>query len=203
MFLADTSNRSGSDWGRFLVLRGRDLYGEKPPNVGVVQRVIELSTDNGSTWTRILSINAPSSGENQKYDWVVPVDMSTLKAQVRVTVYDGSGNSATAVSGGNFDVWPLPIITDVVYNNDTPPNLEVTGRNFRNDESEIWVNGVQLGKVYFLDKFFTGQGMSRKIFSRDKKLFKRVPVKQESEVVVKFPRTGQVSPSFLYTRPKN
>ncbi|HKP12527.1 MAG TPA: Ig-like domain-containing protein, partial [Blastocatellia bacterium] len=172
-------------------------------NVGVVQRVIELSTDNGTSWTRILSISAPSSGENQKYDWVVPVDMSTLKAQVRVTVYDGAGNSATAVSGGNFDVWPLPIITAVVYNDDTPANLEVTGRFFRNDETQIWVNGVQLGKVFFQDKFYEGQGMSRKVFSKDKKLFKRVPVKQDVEVVVKLPKTGQASPAFLYKRPKN
>jgi hypothetical protein len=172
-------------------------------NVGVVQRLIELSTDNGNTWTRILAISAPSSGENQKYNWVVPVDMATLKAQVRVTVYDGAGNSATAVSGGNFDVWPLPIITNVVYNDGTPANLEVTGRYFRNDETEIWVNGKLLGKVYWQDKFYEGQGVSRKVFSKDKKLNKKIPVKAEVDVVIKLPKTGQESPAFTYKRPRN
>jgi Subtilase family len=172
-------------------------------NVGVVQRVIELSTDNGNTWSRILAISAPSSGENQQYDWAIPIDMSTLKAQVRVTVYDGAGNSATAVSGGNFDVWPLPIITNVAYNEGTPANLEVSGRNFRNDETEIWVNGKQLGKVYWQDKFNQGQGVSRKVFSKDKKLNKKVPVKSDVDVVVKLPKTGQESPAFSYKRPRN
>jgi hypothetical protein len=184
--------------GQALTIQWRET-----DNVGVVQRVIELSTDNGNTWTRILSISAPSSGENQKYDWIVPVDMATLKAQVRVAVYDGAGNSATAVSGGNFDVWPLPIITNVVYNDGTPANLEISGRNFRNGETEIWVNNKVLGKTYFQDKFYEGQGISRKVFSKDKKLFKKVPVKSEVEIVVKLPKTGQASPVFTYKRPKN
>jgi hypothetical protein len=184
--------------GQALTIQWRET-----DNVGVVQRVIELSTDNGNTWTRILSISAPSSGENQKYDWIVPVDMATLKAQVRVAVYDGAGNSATAVSGGNFDVWPLPIITNVVYNDGTPANLEISGRNFRNGETEIWVNDKVLGKIFFQDKFYEGQGISRKVFSKDKKLFKKVPVKSEVEIVVKLPKTGQASPVFTYKRPKN
>lgn len=172
-------------------------------NVGVVQRVIELSTNNGGSWSRILSISAPSSGETQKYDWVVPVDMVTTKAQVRVTVYDGAGNSATAVSGGNFDVWPLPIITNVVYNEGTPANLEISGRNFRNGETEVWVSGKSLGKIYWQEKFNEGQGTYRKVFSKDKKLNKKVPVKSEVEVIVKIPKTGQESPAFIYKRPRN
>ncbi|MFL6273955.1 MAG: S8 family serine peptidase [Blastocatellia bacterium] len=171
-------------------------------NVGVVQRLIELSTDNGNSWTRILGISAPSSGVDQKYDWIVPIDMATLKAQVRVTVYDGAGNSATAVSGGNFDVWPLPIITSVTYHDETPAYLEVTGRNFRNDETDIMVDGKALGKIFWQDRYYEGQGMSRKVFSKDKKLFKRIPAKAEVDIVIALPKTGQESPAYTYKRPK-
>ena len=103
----------------------------------------------------------------------------------------------------NFDVWPLPIITNVIYHDDTPPFLEVSGRNFRNGETEIQVNGAALGKIYWQDKFYDGQGISHKVFSKDKKLFKRVPVKQNVDIVVMLPKTGQASPVFSYQRPKN
>ena len=171
-------------------------------NVGVIQRVIELSTDNGASWSRILSISAPSSGPKQSYGWVIPVDMSTQKAKIRITVYDGAGNSATAIGAGNFDVWPLPIITNVVYHEETPPFIELSGRYFRNDVTQVYVDGVLLKKVYFQDKFFDGQGMSHKVFSKDKKISKRVPIKQDVDVTVKLPDTGQVSPAFTYRRPR-
>ena len=64
-------------------------------NVGVLRRVIELSTDNGNTYTQIADLTAPSSGVSQSYDWQVPADLATDKGKVRITVYDGAGNSAT------------------------------------------------------------------------------------------------------------
>ncbi len=169
-------------------------------NVGVIQRVIELTTDGGNTYQQILSLIAPSSGENQTYDWLVPIDMFSEKAQVRVTVYDGASNSATVTSGGNFDIWPLPIITGVDYNDGDKPELEISGRNFRNDNTEIFVNGKKLQKVFYEDKFKEGNGSSRKVFSKDKKVKKRVPLHEDVVIEVRTKTTGQMSPPFVYRR---
>lgn len=169
-------------------------------NVGVIQRVIELSVDAGSTFQQIISLTAPSSGENQTYDWLVPIDMFSEKARVRVTVYDGAGNTATVTSGGNFDVWPLPIITGVDFNDGDKPELEISGRNFRNDNTEIFVDGKELKKVFYEDKFKEGNGSSRKVFSKDKKVKKRVPLHEDVVIEVRTKTTSQMSPPFTYRR---
>lgn len=169
-------------------------------NVGVIQRVIELSTDGGSTYQQILSLLAPSSGENQTYDWLVPIDLFSEKARVRVTVYDGAGNNATVTSSGNFDIWPLPIITDVEYLDGDKPELEISGRNFRNDNTSIFVDGKELKKVVYEDKFKEGDGSSRKVFSKDKKVKKRVPLHEDVVIEVRTKSTGQMSPPFTYRR---
>jgi hypothetical protein len=169
-------------------------------NVGVIQRVIELSTDGGNNYLQIISLLAPSSGENQTYDWLVPIDMFSEKARVRVTVYDGSGNNATVTSGGNFDIWPLPIITGVDYNDGDKPELEISGRNFRNDNTKIFVDGKDLKKVFYEDKFKEGNGSSRKVFSKDKKIKKRVPLHEDVVIEVMPKTTNQMSPPFTFRR---
>jgi hypothetical protein len=169
-------------------------------NIGVIQRVIELSTDNGGTFQQIINLTAPSSGDLQTYDWQIPATMFTDRARVRITIYDGAGNSAAITSGGKFDIWPMPIITDVSYNDGDKPRLEVSGRNFRHDETEVYVNGKKLKKIQWEDKFKEGNGMSRKVYSADKKIKKRVPLHEDVTIELRVPKTGQVSPAFEFRR---
>lgn len=169
-------------------------------NVGVLRRVIEISSDNGNTYEQIADLTAPTVGDTQSFDWQVPVDMSSQKAKVQVTVYDGSGNSASTTSKNNFDIWPMPIINGVTYIEGDKPEFEVAGRNFRPDETEIWIDDVWLKKVQFQDRYFTGNGMYKRVSSFDKKLNKRVPDRTWVKVVVKLTRTGQVSPAFDFRR---
>ncbi len=171
-------------------------------NVGVLRRVIDISTDNGNTFQQLVSMTAPSSGASQSYDWQVPADMVTGKAKVRITVYDGAGNSATAVSSGNFEIWPMPIINGATFTEGDRPELELAGRNFRTDGTEIWVDGVPLRKIQFQDKYFTGNGMYKRVSSFDKKLTKRVPDRTWVKFEVHLSQTGQVSPSFEFRRKK-
>ena len=169
-------------------------------NVGVIERVIQLSTDNGSTFQTIGSLFGPGSGEMRSFDWEIPIDLQTDNAKARVTVIDGSGNTATAESSGKFDVWPLPIITEVEYFDGDKPELRLSGRYFRQGETEIWVDGKKLKKVRFESKFFTGNGTAKKVSSVDKKLKKRVPLHEEVSIEVRLPASGQVSPAFVYKR---
>jgi hypothetical protein len=171
-------------------------------NVGVIQRVIEFSTDNGSTWQQIISLTAPSSGDIQSYDWQVPATLSTERARVRITVYDGASNSATITSVGKFEVWPMPIINRVDYDSKSKTNdrLEVFGRNFRIGETEIYVNGRKMKKIRFENQCDSLDGTCNRVASEDKKIHKRVPVGEFSTIVVKFPKTSQVSPEFQYKR---
>lgn len=169
-------------------------------NVGVLRRVVEISRNNGNTYETIADLTAPSVGDTQTYDWDVPVDMESQKAKVRITVYDGAGNSAATTSKNNFDVWALPIINSVTYNEGDRPEFELSGRNFRNGETEIWVDDVPLKKVQYVDKYFTGNGTYKHVSSFDKKLNKRVPDRTWVKVVVKVPRTGQESPAVDFRR---
>jgi Subtilase family/Bacterial Ig domain len=171
-------------------------------NVGVLRRVIDISTDNGNTFQQLVSMTAPSSGASQSYDWEVPADMMTSKAKVRITVYDGAGNSATATSKNNFEIWPMPIINDAIFTEGDKPELELAGRNFRTDNTEIWVDGVPLRKIQFQDKYFTGNSMYKRVSSFDKKLSKRVPDRTWVKFEVHLVTTGQVSPSFAFRRKK-
>jgi len=175
-------------------------------NVGVIQRVIDLSTDNGTTFSQILSIIAPSSGAQQSYDWQVPGELSTQRAKIRITVYDGAGNAANAISTGRFEVWPMPVINKCSYNfaavNGKKDQLEVKGRNFRFDDSVIVVDGRDLGKIRYSSEFDTGNGTTSKVFSIDKKLAKRVPGHQDVNVQVRIGTTNQLSPAFSFRRPR-
>jgi len=171
-------------------------------NIGVLRRVIDVSTDNGNTFQQLVSITAASSGASQSYDWQVPVDLTTGKAKVRVTVFDGAGNSATSTSKNNFEIWPLPIINDATFTEGAQPVLELAGRNFRADETEIWVDGVGLRKTQFQDKYFTGNSTYKHVASVDKKLTKRVPDRTWVKIEVHLVSTGQVSPSFAFRRKK-
>ncbi len=172
-------------------------------NVGVIQRVVELSTDNGDSFQQIISLVAPPSGETQRYTWQIPIDLATDKAKVRITLFDGSGNSATVTSSGKFEIWPLPIITEADVKEDDERQtleLQLTGRNFRNNQTEIYVDGKKLKKVKFEDKFSTGDGTFRKVSSFDKKVKKRFPWHEDVVIVVKLKETGQESPGFTFRR---
>lgn len=169
-------------------------------NVGVLRRVVEISSDNGNTYEKIADLTAPSIGDTQTYDWQVPVDMDSQKAKVRVTVYDGAGNSAAAASKNNFDIWAMPFINGVTYSEGDKPEFELSGRNFRVGETDIWVDDMPLKKLQYVDKYFTGNGTYKHVSSFDKKLNKRVPDRTWVKVVVKVARTGQVSPPFDFRR---
>jgi hypothetical protein len=169
-------------------------------NVGVLRRVVEISSDNGNTYEKIADLTAPSIGDTQSYDWQVPVDMDSQKAKVRITVYDGAGNSAAANSKNNFDIWPMPIINGVTYNEGDKPEFDLAGRNFRVSETEIWVDDMPLKKIQYQDRYFTGNGTYKHVSSFDKKLNKRVPDRTWVKVVVKLPATGQVSPAVDFRR---
>ncbi|HSO76910.1 MAG TPA: hypothetical protein VLU47_18940, partial [Blastocatellia bacterium] len=169
-------------------------------NVGVVQRVIEISTDNGGTFESIGSLAGPGSSDVQSFEWQIPIDLQTERARARVTVIDGAGNSASALSNGKFDVWPLPIITGAEYIEGKKPELRLSGRFFRNNLTEIWVDGTQLKKIRFDEKFSTGKGTSKKVSSVDKKLHKRLPVRKRVMIEVRIPKSGQVSPGFEFKR---
>lgn len=169
-------------------------------NVGVLHRVIEISTDNGSTFQEIVSMTAPGSGDTQSYDWQVPTDLQSVKARLRITVYDGAGNSAATSSRARLEIWPMPIINEAAYVEGDRPELQLKGRNFRTDETEIWVDGTQLKKIRFDDKYSTGDGTFKKVSSVDKKLNKRFPNRKWVKIEVRLPKTGQVSPTFDFKR---
>ncbi|HVF92649.1 MAG TPA: S8 family serine peptidase, partial [Blastocatellia bacterium] len=165
-------------------------------NVGIIQRVIEFSVDNGETFQEIIELTAPGSGEDQSYDWQVPANLDTLRARIRITVYDGAGNSAAITSVGKFEVWPMPIITDADYDviGDNKGQLEVIGRFFRIGQTEVWVDGLKLKRIKFTERCDTGNGTCRKVSVEDKKVHKRVPEGRFVSIVIKIPKTGQVSP---------
>ena len=171
-------------------------------NVGVIRRLIELSLDNGNTFQQIVSLTAPGNGDSQSYDWPVAVDLNTGKAKVRITVFDGAGNSAAATSKSNFEIWPMPIINDAIFTEGDRPQFELAGRNFRRDETEIWVDGTRLKKIQFNERYSTGNATYKRISSTDKKLSKRVPDRTWVKIDVRLPRTGQISPVFSFRRKK-
>ena len=172
-------------------------------NVGVLRRVIDLSTDNGITFQQIASIEAPGSGgDTQNYDWPVPADWATTKARVRITVFDGAGNSATTMSRDKIEIWPMPIINSATYFEGDRPEFQLLGRNFRAADTEIWVDGTQLKKIRFYEKYNTGDGTYKRVSSIDKKLNKRFPDREFVKIEVRLPRTGQISPTFEFKRKK-
>lgn len=169
-------------------------------NVGVLRRVIEVSLDNGNTYQEITSNTAPSIGNTQSYDWQVPAEMTTGKAKVRVTVYDGANNSATASSNKNFEIWAMPFINAATFTEADKPSIELQGRNFRPGEIEIWCGEFILKKLAFQDRYFTGNNTYKRVTSNDKKLNKRVPDRKLVKFEIHIPATGQVSPSFQFKR---
>ena len=171
-------------------------------NIGVIRRVIEISLNNGNSYEVIATSTAPSSGDSQNYEWHIPAEKASAKAKLRITVYDGAGNSATAVSKRTFEIWPMPIINGVTFTEAEKPSLELAGRNFRPGETEIWVDNAALKKIRYEDRYFTGNGMYKRVTSVDKKLNKRIPDRTRVKFEIRIPRTGQVSPGFEFRRKK-
>jgi subtilisin family serine protease len=172
-------------------------------NVGVTRRVIELSTDAGRTFQEVASISAPGGTEQQSFDWQVPVALSTTAGKIRITVFDGADNSSSVISSGKFDVWPLPIVTDANFllgGENQKNELEVFGRHFRIDETNIRVNGRRLRKIRFNEKCDSVDGTCKKVSSLDRKLHKFVPEGERVVIQVELPRTGQMSPAFEWKR---
>jgi len=169
-------------------------------NIGVVKRVAALSTDGGRTFAEIFRVIAPGGAPNQSYSWQVPASLSAVEASLRITVSDGAGNSAAATSG-LFQIWALPLINSVSFNPNAGPRGEliVNGRGFRKDETQLQVNGVLLKRLSFQSP--DGQsGTFARILCDDPKIRKRIPAGQPVDIIVTIPRTGQVSPSFQFTR---
>src|SRR5262249_2575556 len=184
--------------GQTMIIKWRE-----GDNIGVVQRQIELSTDSGVTWQVIVTLNAPSSGAQQIYNWQVPGELSTQRGKLRLTVFDGAGNSASAISTGKFEVWAMPVITRVQYDfgvSGGEDQLEGIRRDFRNGDSGIMVNDRDLGKIRFQDRFNTGNGTCSRFFSVDKKLSKKLPAKTDVNIRVRTNTTEQISAGFSFKR---
>jgi hypothetical protein len=173
-------------------------------DVGVTRRVLELSLDAGNTFQTLASVTGPGSGEQQSYGWEVPASPTSTKCKVRITVFDGAGNSATATSLARFEIWALPIIKsiDLVTNKKGKGELQISGRDFRLGETEVYADGTKLSKVKFTEKCDSDTGICRRLSSLDKKLNKKVPEGQFTKFVVVLPRTGQASPVFSWKRKK-
>jgi hypothetical protein len=173
-------------------------------NIGVIRRVIEFSTNNGSSYEAIADITAPSSGQDQQFDWQVPAALDTTKGKVRIRIFDGADNTALAESQGKFEVWPLPIITSAEFDENVGKSgqLEVFGRNFRMEDCEVYANGKKLKKLVF-NEHCQDSGICRKVSSNDSKINKRVKEGTTSILVVRIKTTGQTSPEYRYRRKKS
>ncbi len=171
-------------------------------DVGVVRRKIELSTDGGLSFQEIASINGPGSADQQTYQWQTPAALTTRSGKIRITAYDGAGNSAPAASSGSFQVWALPSINDASYVTlaDGRGEITVMGAGFRLDETEIFVDGISLRKISYPAGYDNGDGTFRRVISRDKKIQKRIPAGANVSIVIKLTRTGQTSSPFSFRR---
>ncbi len=171
-------------------------------NVGVIRRLLELSTDRGETFQEITTIIAPSSGAERSFDWEIPVALSTDTGRIRISLFDGANNRTTLLSPGKFTIWALPIITDVsfVAREDGRNELEVYGRKFRQGDTDIIVDGIKLKKTKFQEKCDDPDGSCKKISNFDKKLLKRLPEGNFVDIQVRIPSTGQISPTFAFKR---
>jgi subtilisin family serine protease len=171
-------------------------------NVGVIRRLIEYSGDNGNTYQEMVSLVAPSSGELQTFVWEVPVALSTDKAgRIRITLFDGAGNATTQVSLGKFTVWSLPIITRAEFLTDAEgkSSIDIYGRNFRQGNTEVYVDGILLKKIKYREKC-DDDGRCKKVSSFDKKIKNRFPEGQFVNIQIKIGTTGQGSPTFEFKR---
>jgi subtilisin family serine protease len=171
-------------------------------DVRVVKRVIDLSMDAGSTFQQIASVTGPAVAGSQSYSWAVPQRLSTANGMIRITVYDAANNSAMASSAGTFQVWALPVITEANYDAQSGPAGELTllGSGFRSGEAEVYADDVLLRKISYPAKFDQGDGTFGRLVSDDKKLNKRFPKGVSVPIVLKVPKTGQVSPAFQFQR---
>ena len=189
------------------VLGGGNMFqiswSESDP-VGVVKRVLDYSTDGGNNYTQITTIAGPPTlTQQQSYQWFVPADASTTQGVLRLTVTDSAGNSSAVTSPGAFQIWALPIVTQATYTTlkKGKAQLLVVGRNFRKNQSEVFVNDTEVAKLTFMAA--SNDGTFDKILSQDKKIQKKVPAGTFSLITIKQPTTGQVSPPFQFKRKKS
>lgn len=172
-------------------------------NIGVLRRVLEYSGDGGDNFQVMATLVAPSSGETQSFEWEIPVGLTTNRGRIRVTIFDGAGNSVSVLSPGKFQIWGLPVITEAVFIPATETErarLEIYGRQFRQGDTDIFVDGVALKKLKFEDRCSGDDGRCKKITSVDKKILKRLPEGVFVDLEVKLGATGQVSPKFQFKR---
>ena len=173
-------------------------------NIGVIKRVLEYSGDGGENFQEMVTVMAPSSGEVQTYEWEIPVGLTTERGRIRISIFDGADNSAAAVSQGKFTIWGLPIITEAKFiaaeGEGGQNKLEVYGRQFRLDDTTLFVDGIKLKKLKFEDKCSSDDGRCKKVISVDKKLLKRLPEGTFVDLEIRLGATGQVSPKFQFKR---
>ncbi len=72
----------------------------KTSPLGITSQEIRLSTDGGLNFPTVIATGLP--GTIQSFDWIVPTDVSTSKARIRVTVTDTSGMSTPDDSDADF-----------------------------------------------------------------------------------------------------
>jgi len=69
-------------------------------NIGITSQEIRLSTDGGVTFpTTIASGLGPTI---QSFDWLLPTDLTTTKARIKIIVRDTAGNQTEDQNRGNF-----------------------------------------------------------------------------------------------------
>ncbi|MGH9823200.1 MAG: Ig-like domain-containing protein, partial [Blastocatellia bacterium] len=174
---------------------------QESDNVGVVKRVIEFSPDAGNTYQPVATITGPIfTAGPQNYQWQVPASLSATKGRLRMTVYDGAGNSAQSASGGKIKVWALPMISNVTYRtlSNGQGELVVAGANFREGQAQVYVNETALGNLTFQAE--ASDRTFNKIISDDKKLKKEIPAGAAVNVSVRVAMTGQISATFHFVR---
>jgi subtilisin family serine protease len=173
-------------------------------NIGVVNRVVQLSTDGGASFQQIATVPGPSLSHQQSYQWQVPASFSTDEGVLQVTVFNGAGISASSSSPGQFQIWALPVVTSASYMTLKKGKAEllIDGRNFRKGQAGVFVNGIELSKLTFKSPV-SGSVTFGRIVSNDKKLQKDVPSGQFSTLVVKVAAANQASPDFEFKRKKS
>jgi len=103
-FLQVTSPNGGETW------QGNSDQIIKWSSNGITSVDIELSTNNGSTWTSIVSGQDAAAGQ---YNWVVP---NTPSSNCLIKITDSSDPSASDESNSTFTITPSPVIEVVEPN---------------------------------------------------------------------------------------
>ena len=110
-----TAPNGGESWGAGTV---QNITWTATDNVAVTTVNLALSTDGGGTFPTAIATGIANSGT---FAWTVPFPL-TSTARVRVTAFDGSGNSASAASAANFSITGFTVTASAGPNGTIAPN---------------------------------------------------------------------------------